>query len=113
EFALQDLEKDVKDSLPGLPFPFAIKILGNDLKLDGITRNMTVRDFKAEGTVAEILTAMGMKTTTAPDPKSPALKQLWGTDKDPDDASKRIVLLTTRAAAQKSGYKVPPVFGPK
>src|SRR5438105_8715734 len=46
EFAMRDLADDVKSNLKGAPFEFAIKIIGDDLKLDGITRNQSIRDFK-------------------------------------------------------------------
>ena len=49
------------------PFEFAIKIIGDDLEADGITRNQSIRDFKQENqTVADILTALVRKAN--PDP---------------------------------------------
>lgn len=116
EFAIQDVAKDVNETLKGLPFEFKIKILGEDLQLDGITRNQTVRDFMhKDKTVGDILTAMVMKANSpaAPDPSSPAQKLLWVIDKDPEDPSKPIVLVTTRAASEKKKFTLPMQFRPK
>ncbi|MFO0904777.1 MAG: serine/threonine-protein kinase [Pirellulales bacterium] len=117
EFALQDIAKDVNESLKGLPFEFAIKIMGDDLKLDGITRNQTVRDFsQRDKTVGEILTAMVMKAnpvTTVKEPHEKDQKLLWVIEKDPDDPSKLVVLITTRQISEQKKYKLPAVFQPK
>jgi serine/threonine-protein kinase len=114
EFALQDIAKDVNESLKGLPFEFKIKILGDDLQLDGITRNQTIRDFQQKGkTVGEVLTAMVRKAnpvTTVKDASEKDQKLIWVLDKDPADPAKTIVLVTTRAAAEKRKYQLPKPF---
>ena len=114
ELALLDIAKDVNESLKGLPFEFKIKIMGEDLRLDGITRNQTVRDFnQREKTIGEILTAMVMKAnpvTTVKVPSEKDQKLLWVIEKDPDDPSKTVVLITTRQISDQKKYKLPPAF---
>src|SRR5439155_26514599 len=62
ESAMLGLADDVKSNLKNAPFEFAIKIIGDDLKIDGITRNQSIRDFKQENqAVADILTALVRK----------------------------------------------------
>lgn len=114
ELALLDIAKDVNEALKGLPFEFKIKIAGEDLRLDGITRNQTVRDFaQRDKSLAEILTAMVMKAnpvTTVKEPSEKDQKLLWVVEKDPDDPNKQIVLITTRQVSEQKGYKLPPPF---
>ena len=114
EFALQDVAKDVTESLKGLPFDFKIVILGDDLKLEGITRNQTVRDFQQKDkTVSEVLTAMVRKAnpvTTVQDPSEKDQKLVWVVEKDPENPSKTVVLITTRVAAEMRKYQLPKHF---
>jgi hypothetical protein len=115
EFAMRDLADDAKTNLlKGSPVEFEIKIIGDDLKLDGITRNQTVRDFKQDNkTIAEILTALVMKATSAKAASDPDQKLIWVVGPDPDNASKQIVLITTRQMAEKKKYTLPAVFALK
>ena len=114
EFAMRDLAIDVNDQLKGGPLQFGIKLIGPDLEKDGVTRNMTVTAFKQENaTVADILTALLLKTSTAKGPTDPELKPIWVIADDPDNPGKQTVLITTRAAAAAKGYEVPPVFAIK
>ncbi len=112
EFSMQNVVKEVTSTYQ-LPFEFAIKIIGDDLKLDGITRNGQIRDFQQEDkTVAEVLTAMVMKanpvtTVTAPNQKDQKL--LWVVAPAPDNPSNRIILITTRQVADQK-YTLPEVF---
>jgi hypothetical protein len=96
-----------------LSFEFGIKVMGDDLKLDGITRNGQIRDFAQENkTVAEVLTAMVMKAnpvTTVKVPNEKDQKLLWVIAPDPDNPSNRIVLITTRQIADLK-YTLPEVF---
>ncbi|MBW8884657.1 MAG: hypothetical protein JF612_07740, partial [Planctomycetia bacterium] len=114
EFAMRDLADDVKSNLKGAPLEFAIKIIGDDLKLDGITRNQSIRDFKQENqTVADILTALVRKAnpvTTVKDPSETDQKLVWLIGPDPDSPAKQAVLITTRNAAKTKKYTLPPVF---
>ncbi len=104
----------MKSNLKGAPFEFAIKIIGDDLKLDGITRNQSIRDFKQENqTVADILTALVRKAnpvTTVKDPSETDQKLVWLIGPDPDNPAKQVVLVTTRNAAKTKKYTLPPVF---
>lgn len=113
EFAVKDIEDDIKESLPDLDFPFAIKIIGNDLRTDGITRNQAIRDYKAtDVSLKEILTGLVLKAN--PDategPTDPLQKLIWVIGPDPDDDSRQIILLTTRKAAETKEYELPSVF---
>jgi hypothetical protein len=114
EFAMRDLALDAADQLKGSGVEFAIKILGGDLEKDGITRNQSVRDFdQKDRTFAEILTALVRKANPDPSakgPDDPAQKLIWVVGPDPDDASKQVILITTRAAAETNKYTLPPEF---
>jgi hypothetical protein len=114
EFAMRDLAEEVKSNAKGAPFQFAIKIIGDDLKLEGITRNQSIRDFKQENqTVADILTALVRKAnpvTTVKEPSETDQKLVWLIGPDPDDAAKQTVLITTRSAAAAKKYTLPDVF---
>lgn len=114
EFALRDLAAEVRDSIPQLPFPFDVKILGADLQEEGITRNQQVKDFNLrDRTVAELLTAVVMKAnpvTTVTDPSQENQKLIWVVAADPDDDRHELVLITTRRAAAQKGYALPRPF---
>jgi len=114
EFAIRDLGDEVKDQFKSLPFEPTIKILGEDLKLDGITRNQQVRDFDQQNkTIAEILTALVMKANPVTTVKSPSEKDqklIWVLGPDPTEPSRKILLITTRQAAEAKKYELPAVF---
>lgn len=117
EFAMRDLGTEVADLIKGSPVDFSIKILGDDLQLDGITRNQSIRDFmQNDKTVGEIVTALVMRAnpiTTVKTPDELDQKLIWVLGPDPDDPSKRLVLITTRQMAEKKSYALPAVFMPK
>lgn len=117
EFAVEDLASDIREAYPSLPFPFDIQIMGTDLQLNGITRNQQISEFAAENqTIAEILTAIVMRAnpvTTVTSPAEPDQKLIWVVGPDPADAEKQILLITTRDAAQREGYKLPSPFLPE
>jgi hypothetical protein len=114
---MRDLAADVKDLAKGAPFEFEIKIIGPDLEKDGITRNQTVRDFdQKDKPVSDILTALVMKAnpiTTVKDPSEADQKLIWVIAADPDNAARKIILITTRAAAAANKYTLPAPFVPK
>jgi serine/threonine protein kinase len=114
EVAMRDLAEDVKGNTKGAPFEFAIKILGDDLKLEGITRNQSIRDFNQDNqTVADILTALVRKAnpvTTVKDPSETDQKLVWLIGPDPDNPGKKIILITTRTAANTKKFTLPAPF---
>jgi hypothetical protein len=116
EKTVELLEKEIKGNLPGAPFDFTIRILGKDLQLNGITRNMSIRDFKQENkTAGEVLTAIVRKAnpiTTVKDPSEIDQQLVWVVGKDPDDGKMR-VLVTTRGGVDRNKYTLPDVFKPK
>jgi len=101
--AAQEAQDTVTSDYPGMPFSFEVKILGGDLELEGITRNQKVVNFEAEGTVADVLTAIVQKADN---------RLVWAVAPDPDDTSNKIILITTRKAADGK-YILPEVFRTK
>lgn len=93
---------------------FAIEILADDLKQEGITRNVAIRNLKLEDkSVAEVLTAIVIKANSSSavkSPDDPQLRLIWILGSDPKNAKRRIVLVTTRAAAKKRGDTLPDGF---
>jgi hypothetical protein len=113
EMSLQALEKAVRAKHP----EFSLRILGDDLKLEGITRNQAIRNYEATGKpAAEILTELVRKANPVRDvtgPSDPNLKLIWIVGANPDNADELAILITTRAAAAKRSDKVPKVFKPE
>ena len=114
DLSLQDLESIVRDEHPDLSFPFAIRILGGDLQLEGITQNQQIVGFKQQDTtLGEILTAIVMKAnpiTTVKKPTEEDQKLVWVIGPDPEDKAKKIILITTRKAAKQKKFTLPKVF---
>lgn len=114
--AVADIEQQVLDEYPDLPFEFKIQLMGNDLRIDGITQNQAVRDFLLEApTLSELLT--GLVVVANPDPNStgardPLNKLVWALASDPKNPGNQIILITTRAASAEKGYTLPDVFRP-
>jgi len=112
--AIADIEMDVKNSNRGLPFEFVIRIDGNDLMDEGITRNQAIRDFVMENKpLEEILTGIVMKAnpvTTVQSPTEKDQKLVWLITDNPIKAGNKIILLTTRKAAESKQYTLPSVF---
>ncbi len=112
--AIADIVTDVRSSITGLPFEFDIKIDGNDLMDEGITRNQAIRDFVMENQpLEEILTGIVMKAnpvTTVQSPTEKDQKLVWLITDDPLKAGNKIILLTTRKAAETKQYTLPAVF---
>jgi hypothetical protein len=114
---MRDIADDVRANLlKGSTVEFDIKLIGKDMEKDGITRNQSIVDFKQDDkTVAEVLTAMVMKANAPnqPDPSVPDQKLIWVVAPDPDKPARQIILITTRAAAEREKYKLPAPFQPK
>jgi serine/threonine protein kinase len=117
EFAMRDLATAAREEYPELPFDFQIKVIGTDLQKEGITRNQQIRDINAKQvSVADVLTQFvrkGNPVTTVQNPNEIDQKLVWLVGPDPDDATKKIVLITTRVAAGEKKLTLPAVFVPK
>ncbi len=117
--AVVDIQNQVKDQIGEVSFPFLIKILGEDLKLDGITRNQAIRDFKVTDVpFSELLTGLVMKANPDPtvkDPSEEKQKLIWVLGPDPAAPENTILLITTRSAAKDPDrkYEIPEAFKSK
>ncbi|MFO0821510.1 MAG: hypothetical protein U1A77_26440 [Pirellulales bacterium] len=93
---------------------FRIKILGDDLKFEGITKNQRIRGLKLKDkTVAEVLTAIVLEAnpnSLVKDPRDPRQALVWVIATDPDQLGIPSILITTRDAATKRTQKLPQVF---
>ncbi|MBT4844465.1 MAG: protein kinase [Planctomycetaceae bacterium] len=112
--AIADIANEVRSSLTGLPFKFEINIAGNDLQLEGITRNQAIRDFTMKNkSLAEVLTGIVMKANPDPTVTSPSMpnqKLVWLITTDPNDPGNKTILITTRKAAETNKYTLPSIF---
>lgn len=109
EQATSDVAQQIQEELRGLPFAFAIEIVGADLELDGITRNQQIRDFNIQNaSVAEVLSALAVKANPTQNVAADSLEQklVWVPQSDSGK-----VLVTTRSAARTKGLRLPAAFG--
>jgi serine/threonine protein kinase len=110
-----DLQVSVRDRFKSLPFDFEIRLMGGDLREEGITQNQRISNFNMSNQpLSDILT--GLVVTANPDkastgPDDEKQKLLWVAVPDPDDETRTIVLITTRKAAVRNSYPLPEVFG--
>jgi hypothetical protein len=100
--AMQLLSDDI-----GVP----IEILGNDLKLEGITKNQSFGIDMRDQPAAAILTTIALRAnpTKVSDPQDPALKLIYVV-KEKHQGGADVIWITTRAAAAQRGDRVPPQF---
>jgi hypothetical protein len=109
----------VRKSLPGAPEDFAIVLVGMDLQMEGITKNQQIRNIDAKrATVAEVLTEIATKMnprTTVRDPTERNQMVVWTIGPNPRylDKKRKVILITTRSAAKKKGYRLPAAFLPE
>ncbi len=118
ESAVRRLTKQVQTRLPkDSSFEFEIKLLGGDLKLEGITRNQRVHKFQQRNQpLRNVLTALVQRANgnkAVKDPSQPDQRVLWVVGPDPDNAERQLILITTRQMAKQRSYKLPDVFIPR
>ena len=111
---MADIETEINEDFPGLPFKFRIRLMGADLQLDGITKNQRPSALNIQQqTLAEILTQIMTAANPSKDitgPADPACKLVWVVADDPESPGEQAVLITTRDAATKKSYELPPAF---
>ena len=115
-FSSNPFDATIQSLATDLGFEFTIE--GNDLQLDGITRQQSIRDFNMKDkSAAEVITALVRKAnpvTTVKDASEKDQKLVWVILPNPNKGKLAdYVVFTTRTAAEKKGYKLPDVFVPK
>lgn len=112
--SLETIVTGLGAKLPPAAGDLELRIIGSDLQLEGITRNQSIRNFKIEdATIAEVLTSLVQRANPVPDvmgPNDARQKLVWLVGPNPDDAKRQAILITTRAAAEEKGWKLPEVF---
>ena len=116
EATLEIFQSQIVEAFPVIQFPFRIRIIGSDLKKEGITRNQQIRNLRqTREKISDILTALVLSANPVTTVKSPSEKDqklIWTIARDPDARDERIILITTRQAAKSKGYPLPPAFRP-
>jgi hypothetical protein len=93
---------------PGLK----IVVVGDDLKMEGITRNKQIREFNEEDkTVEDILTQVVIRANpvAVARPSDKEQRLIWVIGPDPDNPDQEAILITTRSRAAEK-YTLPEVF---
>ena len=110
--AAQAIAQQVREELSGLPFTFEIRIVGEDLEPEGITRNQQIRGFEAQAqSLREILTQLVAQANPVPGVESVQSvdqKLVW------IESSQTLgeILISTRSAVAAQGRELPPEFQP-
>ena len=111
---LNNLQQEIQDDYTTLPFEFEIRLIGADLSKEGITQNQRPSDIEMkQQPLSKILTEIMVKAnpdkniTGASDPNC---KMVWVLETVPDDPGRKIIMITTRAAAAEKGYELPEDF---
>jgi serine/threonine protein kinase len=111
---LTDLQNEIRDEFPDLPFSFRIRLMGSDLQLAGITQNQRPGELRIQQkTLGNILTDIMTSANPAKDisgPEDPRCQLVWVIADDPEQPGEKSVLITTRNAAAEKGYALPPAF---
>ncbi len=111
---LDDLQKEITDDFPDLPFEFTIRILGDDLQQQGITQNQRPGDITvSQKPLAEILTTIMFQANPDKDATGPddvRCKLVWVAAADPDQPDHTIIQITTRQAAAAKNLELPTAF---
>ncbi len=113
EFAINTIVDEFKRSLPpGSSMP-PVRIIGGDLEKMGITQNQQIRDFsKSDLPLRKVLTDLVLGANpdrTASGPNDPKQALVWVVTDDPESPQKKVILVTTRAAAENQ-YELPDEF---
>ncbi len=114
---MNNLQQEILDDYGGLPFDFEIRLMGADLSKEGITQNQRPSDLNMQQQpLADILTEIMVKAN--PDknisgPDDVACKMVWVVGPTPEEPDRKIILITTRKAAEENSYVLPPAFVPK
>ena len=110
-----DLQISISDRFKSLPFDFEIRLMGGDLREEGITQNQRISNFEMnDQPLADVLTGLVVAANPDKASESPAderQKLLWVAVPDPDDETKTVILITTRKAALRNSHPLPEVFG--
>ena len=116
---LAELQAEINDEFPSLGGRFRIKLMGPDLQLEGITQNQRPGALDIDQQpLSSILTQIMISANPSKDisgPSDPNCKLVWLVadephPDDPNQASQPIIMVTTRAAAQRQQYQLPPEF---
>ncbi len=111
---MADLENEIRDDFPALPFPFKIRLMGTHLQAEGITQNQRPSELNfMQVTLGEILTSIMVSANPAKDisgPADPRCKLVWAIADDPEAPGQPILLITTRNAAEANQYELPLEF---
>ena len=111
---MKNIETEVNDDFPDLPFPFRIRMLGADLEEQGITKNQRPGELNINQLpLGDILTAIMVGANPAKDisgPADPNCQLIWVIAEDPDSIGEKAVLITTRTAANQKSYELPQAF---
>jgi hypothetical protein len=114
---LEDLQAEIRNDFPDLPFEFAIRLQGDELQAQGITQNQRPGKILAKGKpLSEILTQIMFRANPDKDATGPDdihCKLVWVIGPHPDQPDQQAVLITTRAAAADRGLDLPAAFHPK
>ncbi|MGI9517288.1 MAG: hypothetical protein ACR2NP_09595, partial [Pirellulaceae bacterium] len=114
---LQQIETEVRDEYPTLPFEFHIRLFGNDLAEEGITQNQRPGQLVVDNQpLSDILTKIMLQANPDKSATSPAdenCKLVWLVDDDPESPGNVVVLVTTRKAARARNQTLPQVFQPE
>ena len=115
EFAIDEIVTAFKESLPAGSTMPPVRIVGGDLQLMGITQNQQVRDFeKSDLPLRTVLTDLVLGANpdkSATGPKDPKQALIWVVAEDSDSPGNKVILVTTRQAAQGK-YDLPREFQP-
>ena len=110
-----DLQISISDRFKSLPFDFEIRLMGGDLREEGITQNQRISNFEMnDQPLADVLTGLVVAANPDKASESPAderQKLLWVAVPDPDDKTRTVILITTRKAALRNSHPLPEVFG--